>query len=110
MEIKIDATQGPVVVSLNGRLDATNASAFDDKMKEVLSKNLGNVIISLEELEYVSSAGLRVFLSSAKEIKKTGSQLAFAKPTENVFKVLKMSGMDTILKIYDSMDKAKGSF
>ncbi|MBF0556415.1 MAG: STAS domain-containing protein [Nitrospirae bacterium] len=106
MEVKIDKIDGLYVVSSIGRLDASNASVFDEKMRDILSHNPEKVVVSLKGLEYVSSAGLRVFLTVAKEMKKTGGKLAFAEPSEQVFKVLKMSGLDTILKIYKTMDEA----
>ncbi|MEO5360196.1 MAG: STAS domain-containing protein [Nitrospirota bacterium] len=106
MEVKIEKKEGIDVISLNGRLDASNAPVFDEKMRDVLSQKPGKVIVSLKELEYVSSAGLRVFLAAAKEIKKIDGRIVFAEPAEHVFKVLKMSGLDTILKIYKSMDEA----
>lgn len=106
MEVKTEKNDGLDVISLNGRLDASNAAVFDEKMKECLSRKPEKVIISLKGLEYVSSAGLRVFIAIAKEIKMAGGKLAFAEPDANVLKVLKMSGLDTILKIYNSVDDA----
>ncbi|MBF0318267.1 MAG: STAS domain-containing protein [Nitrospirae bacterium] len=106
MEVIIDKKDGLDVVSISGRLDASNAAVFDEKMKGILSQNPGKVIVSLKGLDYVSSAGLRVFLAAVKEIKKTGGKLVFAQPTEPVFKVLKMSSLDTILQIYNSMEEA----
>ncbi|MBF0459085.1 MAG: STAS domain-containing protein [Nitrospirae bacterium] len=106
MEVIAEKSDGMDVISLNGRLDASNASALDEKMKDCLSRKPEKVIISLKGLEYVSSAGLRVFLGIAKEIKMAGGKLAFAEPDANVLKVLKMSGLDTFLKIYKSMDDA----
>lgn len=106
MEVKADKNNGLDVVSIIGRMDASNTSVFDEKMKEVLSQNPGKVVVSLKELEYVSSAGLRSFIAVAKEIKKCEGKLAFIEPTEQVLKVLKMSGMTTVLKICSSMDEA----
>ena len=106
MEVKVDKINGVDVVAVSGRLDASSTPVFDEKMKEVLSKNPAKVAVSLKELEYVSSAGLRSFLAAAKEIKKSEGKLAFIEPTEAVLKVLKMSGMTTVLKIYNSLDEA----
>ncbi|MBF0488825.1 MAG: STAS domain-containing protein [Nitrospirae bacterium] len=110
MDVKIDKIDELYVIHSNGRLDASNASALDEKMRDILSQSPDKIIVSLKGLEYVSSAGLRVFLTAAKEMKKTSGKLAFAEPSEQVFKVLKMSGLDTILKIYNTMDEAVNSF
>jgi anti-anti-sigma factor len=106
MEVKTEKIDGLDVVYLSGRLDSSNASVFDENMKGILSRNPAKVVVSLKGLQYVSSAGLRIFLAAAKEIKKCGGSLAFAEPQEPVIKVLKMSSLDTILKIYNSMDEA----
>ncbi|MCG6552009.1 MAG: STAS domain-containing protein [Candidatus Magnetominusculus sp. LBB02] len=109
MEINIDDINGIVVISLKGRMDTSNASAADEKFKGVLAKSPEKVVVSLKGLDYVSSAGLRIFLTTAKEMKKTGSKLAFAEISDQVLKVLKMSGLDMILKIYKSTDDAINS-
>ncbi|QWR78683.1 STAS domain-containing protein [Candidatus Magnetomonas plexicatena] len=106
MDVTADKINGLDVISISGRMDATSASGFDEKMKEVLAKNPAKVVVSLKGLEYVSSAGLRSFLAAAKEIKKCEGKLVFIEPTEQVLKVLKMSGMTTVLKICNSMDEA----
>ncbi|MEO5357345.1 MAG: STAS domain-containing protein [Nitrospirae bacterium YQR-1] len=106
MEVKTDKINGVDVIYLSGRMDASNAPEFDEKMKDVMEQAKGKIVVSLKELEYVSSAGLRSFLAIAKEIKKKEGKLAFAEPTEQVFKVLKMSGLNTVLKICSSMEEA----
>ncbi|MCG6553932.1 MAG: STAS domain-containing protein [Candidatus Magnetominusculus sp. LBB02] len=107
MEIKKEKVKELDVISIIGRVDATNASQLDEAVQGVLAGgSAAGVILSLKGLEYVSSAGLRVFIAAAKETKKTGVRLAFAEVNEQVMKVLKMSGLEAILKIYETMDEA----
>ena len=78
MDIVIDERPGATVVALKGRLDFEAAAAAQAQLTALLSRPEGihAIVIDASELIYMSSAGLRVFLTFAKEAKAASTPLA----------------------------------
>lgn len=81
-----------------GRLDGSNAPAAEKELIALVESN-GSVDVNLAALDYVSSAGLRVFLAAAKAAKGKGGKLVLVAPKPAVLEVLQISGFDRILEI-----------
>ena len=67
------------------------------------------VVIDASDLDYISSAGLRVILTTAKKAKAAGGGLTIACARANVKEVLTVSGFDSIFGLHDSVDAARAS-
>ena len=95
--MKIDFTKnnGTVTVALDGRLDTTTAPALEKFITENYDGS-GALVIDCEKLQYVSSAGLRVFLSAQK---KTKGAMKLTHVCELVMEVFEMTGFADILVI-----------
>jgi anti-anti-sigma factor len=85
--------------TLAGRLDGFTSAAHEAELKALLAGDASSVTIDLSQLEYVSSAGLRVLLMTAKLAKAKGGGVVLASPTSVVLDVLKISGFDKIFDI-----------
>ncbi|MDD3978369.1 MAG: STAS domain-containing protein, partial [Methanomicrobium sp.] len=85
-----------------GRIDAITAPEFEKSMSELISKGENNLIINFSGLEYISSAGLRSILATAKRIKAEGGKILFAGLQGPVEEVFKISGFYSIFNIFDS--------
>ena len=85
--------------TLAGRLDGFTSAAHEAELKALLAGDASSVTIDLSQLEYVSSAGLRVLLMKAKMAKAKGGAVVLASPTSVVLDVLKISGFDKIFDI-----------
>jgi anti-anti-sigma factor len=68
------------------------------------------IAICFNEIDYISSAGLRVVLMAGKKLMSLNGKLALVNMPEKVFSVFKMSGFDKILKIYPSLEESKPFF
>ena len=97
MTIEIKKNAGETVIELCGRLDTTTAPALDKTINEDLG-DTKNLILDIKGLEYVSSAGLRVFLSAQKRMQKIGS-MKVTNVCEVVMEVFEMTGFADILVI-----------
>jgi len=97
------------ILQVQGRLDATSAPDADKRLTALIDGGCLRIVMDLSGLEYVSSAGLRVFLSSAKRMKQAKGKLALASPTPQVRQVLDMAGFSTFLPIFATMAEAVGS-
>jgi len=82
-----------------GRLDGSNAAAAEKDLLALFSESGASVEVDLSKLDYVSSAGLRVFLAAAKAAKAKGGKLVLLSPKASVLEVLQISGFDRILEI-----------
>lgn len=87
-----------LIVMLSGRLETTTAP----QLQEVVDRELDNILhlqIDMENLEYVSSAGLRVLLSAGKRMKAADGTMIITGVNEEIKAVFKITGFDTILNI-----------
>ncbi|MCR5061435.1 MAG: STAS domain-containing protein [Saccharofermentans sp.] len=84
-------------VALEGRLDTTTAPEFEDALNENIA-NVTELIIDLEKLEYISSAGLRVLLSAQKTMNKQGS-LVIRNSSDEIKEIFDVTGFSDILTI-----------
>lgn len=83
--------------SISGRLDAVSAPEWEAKLLP-LADAPGEVVLDLTDLEYISSAGLRIILMLAKRLQAKGHQLSITGMNDNVHHVFEMSGFLQIIK------------
>jgi stage II sporulation protein AA (anti-sigma F factor antagonist) len=95
-----------VVVALAGRLDAVTAPDYERRMHELIDGGDVRVVIDFERLDYISSAGLRGLLVTAKQLKAKGGQLRFANIQGGVRAVFDMSGFGSMFQLDDSVASA----
>jgi anti-anti-sigma factor len=84
---------------LAGRLDGASSSTHEKALQDLLVGDVHSINIDLSELDYVSSAGLRVLLVAAKAAKAKGGKVTLISPKPSTMEVLKISGFDKIIPI-----------
>jgi anti-anti-sigma factor len=94
-----------VVLALAGRLETKTAHAFEQKVIEHLSAGARQFVIDFKEVEFVSSAGLRVLLMLAKKIAGEGA-LALSSVNDAVKQVLEVSGFASFFTLAASPEAA----
>ena len=97
MTIEIKKMGAEAVIELCGRLDTTTAPVLDKTIGEDISET-ANLTLDLKGLEYISSAGLRVLLSTQKRMRKSGA-MKLRNVREEVMEVFEMTGFADILDI-----------
>ena len=98
MDITINKSQGVVELIVSGRLDTTTAPQLEIKLKEV-SKEKVTLFMNLSNVEYISSAGLRVVLLGQKMMIAVGGKLIIRSPSAFCMQVFEATGMDGVLTI-----------
>ena len=98
MFIKIDLKKEDkkLTIKLGGKLDTNTSPELDSKMNEL--EGMEEVIIDMKELDYISSAGLRVLLSMQKVMNKQG-KMTIINVCENVMDIFEVTGFSDILDI-----------
>ena len=106
MDISEDRKADAVILALSGKLDATTAKTFEDKILGVINSGTQRLVVDLSQLEYVSSSGLRVFLLAAKRLQATDGKIVLCALKDQIRQVFDLAGFSSILPIYGSRDEA----
>lgn len=104
-----EVIDGSLVLKPSRRIDSSNAKAFEEEANALVDAGPKKVVIDASDLDYISSAGLRVILTTAKKVKAAGGGLTIASARANVKEVLIVSGFDSIFGLHDSVDAARAS-
>ena len=96
MKIDLKKEDKKLTIKLGGKLDTNTSPELDSKMSEL--EGMEEVIIDMKELDYISSAGLRVLLSMQKVMNKQG-KMTIINVCENVMDIFEVTGFSDILDI-----------
>lgn len=97
MEIKKVMDAGKLTLVLNGRLDTVTSPKLDAEVKSIGSK-VKELVFDMTDLEYISSAGLRVLLSAQKLMNKQG-EMKITHANSTIMDIFEVTGFDGILTI-----------
>ena len=109
MELTTERHDGVLSARIVGRVDSTNAREFEEAIRTVIEDGDRAVILDFEKLVYISSAGLRAVLMTAKNLWKQDSTFALCSLSEVVREVFQVSGFDKIITIHPTREEALAS-
>ena len=110
MRMEESEVKGIPVVCLGGRFDAESSFEVEKRLNEILKSGTRRLIIDLGGVDYISSGGLRVLLSTAKKLDRLNGGVRLAAVTEPVREVMEVAGFCQIFQIYDSPESAAAEF
>ncbi|MGD2038763.1 MAG: STAS domain-containing protein [Desulfobacterales bacterium] len=110
MEIIEENQSGINIFKLNGRLDSNTSQGFEKKIFQAIDDGSKNMVIDFKDLEYISSAGLRVILKATKALKREEGKMMLCDMQDYVKEVFEIAGFDSFLPIVSTMDDALQSF
>ncbi len=94
-------TNGPeVYIQVEGRIDTTNYNEFESAVNEVLRDNTRQIYLDCSELNYISSSGLRIFLTIQKKMMAAGGKLKLYGMQPAIREIFDISGFSSIFSIY----------
>ena len=96
MNIDVNKADGTLIIKIEGRVDTVTAPQFEACATENIPGN-EKIVVDCEKLDYISSAGLRVFLRAQKMVNAEGSEMALKNVNETVRQIFEVTGFDTIL-------------
>ena len=118
-----------VILRVKGELDSNSVTELDKELETIMSEGATDLLLDMSELEFMSSAGIRSLNTLYYQLHPTGSaeekkavslgiragtyeapHLKLFGPTERVIHVLRMSGLDMYLGVYDDESKAIAAF
>ncbi len=104
MEIIQKEENGIVSIAIKGRLDADSSPEAEKVVKDALKGQTTRVLFNLASLEYLSSAGLRVLLGAAKEMRRKDGKIVLCALNEFVKEIFEVSGFQSLIPIADSVE------
>ncbi len=98
------------IVDISGDLDAHTSVELERAIQALIDKQRTNIIINFSKLNYISSAGLGVFMSFIDEVRSKGGDIKFTNMPDKIFQVFDLLGFPLLYEIYDDENKAVEKF
>ena len=109
MDVATERQDDVLSVLVSGRIDGSNAAAFEEAVRAAISDSDRAVVMDLEKLSYISSAGLRVLLMIAKNLSGRDAKLVLCAMSDQIREVIEISGFDKIIPVHPSKAEALAS-
>lgn len=110
MDILFLEEKGVSVVSISGRIDAVTSSELEKAIVSRIDGGSIKMLLDLQDVEYVSSAGLRVFLLVAKKLSVLKGKMVFCSLQKMIDDVFRASGFYSLFTIFNNRQEALSSF
>ena len=110
MEIAARHHDDVLALDMAGRLDASTAGKVHDTFVDFAKTQPKKVMLNLDQVAYVSSAGLRVILTLVKLLQSSKGELKICAANDDVKAVLQTSGFNSLIKLVDDEGSAVASW
>ncbi|GAB4378427.1 MAG: STAS domain-containing protein [Calditrichia bacterium] len=98
------------ILNIQGFLDAHTAPDFENELQNLLKEERYKVIVNLDGLQYISSAGLGVFMGVIEDIRSKQGDLKICCAAPKVFKVFDLLGFPSLYEFYSAEEEAIKKF
>jgi anti-sigma B factor antagonist len=105
------SNDGPVtVLAIHGSVDSLTADQLTQSFHTQVQSGRVRLVADFSSVSYTSSAGLRSLLGAVKDSRQKGGDLRIAAVQPQVQRVLSLSGFTSIIRVFDDVPAAVGSF
>jgi len=98
------------ILSLKGYLDAHTAPQFEEALRQLVEEGRYNILVNFRELEYISSAGLGVFMGFIETVRTNGGDIKMSNMSDKVFKIFDLLGFPALYDILPEESEALKKF
>ena len=106
MKIIKEKQEAVNIFKLAGRLDSNTSQDFERSIFDEISNGAKHMIFNFKDIDYISSAGLRVILKATKALKREEGKIMLCDMQDYVKEVFEIAGFDALLPIVPTMDDA----
>lgn len=106
MNLTIEHQAGVCIIHVEGDLDASSSITLDNAMQEAIQRQEKAIIVNCEKLNYISSAGLGVFMSHLSDLEEKNIFFALCSMNEKVKNVFDILGLGELIKYYPNQGVA----
>ena len=107
MEIKSTVQGDEIILKASGRVDTTNYNDFEKSVNELLKENVKHLILDCSEINYISSSGLRVFLTIQKTMMSRGGKFSLFSMQQGIKEIFDISGFSSLFSIYPDLESLR---
>lgn len=93
-----------LILEFSGRIDSNTTRDFEVILVDRAKRPSGRLLVDLQQVGYISSAGLRMFLICAKAVKGANGRLVLSSLNDNVFQIFEMSGFSKLFEFAHSRE------
>lgn len=104
-----DRQESVVIVGLQGRMDSSTSRIVEEKMLGLIDRGENQLVVDCAQLDYISSAGLRVFLMAAKRLTQAKGKIVLATLNDDIKQVFDLTGFSSLFQICPSREEAISS-
>ncbi len=94
------------VLKIGGFLDAHTAPMLEEAIQKLIDEGRVNILVDFKDLNYISSAGLGVFMGFIEEVRSKNGDIKMCSMSPKIYRVFDLLGFPTIYQIFDSPDEA----
>ena len=105
-----DKVEDVVVLKLQGLVDSGTSQLMEGRLNDVISGGNVKIVVDLDLVDYISSAGWGIFVGEIKGVRKSNGDIKLASMRPNVREVFDLLEFDTLLTPYDSRGDALAAF
>ena len=110
MNISTREVDTVTVVHFEGNLDTNTAPEAEQRFNDLISSGASKILVDFGALDYISSAGLRILLATAKKLRGCKGELRLASLNETVKEIFDVSGFSALLNVYGTPEEALQGF
>ncbi|RLD14084.1 anti-sigma factor antagonist [candidate division KSB1 bacterium] len=109
-KVKREDKDAVTVLYLSGFLDAHTVPDFEKALQETINDKRYKIIVNFKDLDYISSAGLGVFMGFIEEVRANGGDIKLSNLSPRVYKVFDLLGFPALFEIFDDEKQAMDKF
>ena len=110
MEIIQQKSADIVILKLVGKLDSNTSAQLEETVVGLIDAGEKKLLVDGSQLDYISSAGLRVLLMAAKKLKAGGGKIVLAALKDYIIEVFEIAGFNMIFQMFADVAEAEASF
>jgi anti-sigma B factor antagonist len=108
MQLRVEDFGKFQVCSIIGAINASNSERFNELFMKMMENCAKDLIVNLEQLEFIDSKGISTFLVGKKILAKNGHTLSISNPPRSVRKVLDITFLNKVIPIYNDISEVPG--
>jgi anti-sigma B factor antagonist len=102
--------KGIEILQVSGRIDPSTSNQLEEEINTVFSTGQFKLVLNLSEVDFISSTGLRIFLTALKKVKAQNGDVKICCMNSNVEKVFKIAGFVSLFDILTTEEEAVRKF
>jgi anti-sigma B factor antagonist len=106
VEITVDKEGRASIINMRGNFDMASSEPFDKQITTLIASGETRILLDFSNVSFIASTGLRMLLKTAQRVKDEGGLLYVSSINEAVQQVFAMTGLDTILSIFETREQA----